>query len=190
MGVQLSQVFVCVSCYAVTTYSSGTLPVQVNGKDITISIPAQTVPTLVEVTGAVYLQPGFHASSADNATFVAEISPTCTYIQAAAIHRSQDSAALNTISAIPPSGSQDSAAAGLLVYPTISKGAVTITGSPASLSNAEIVVLSETGQVLLRQYNAAATTLELNLGNMANGLYFIQIRQPAKVTTKKVIISH
>lgn len=194
IAVLLSEIYVCPSCYAVTSYSSGTLPVQVNGQDITISIPAQPVPTLVEVTNAIYLKPGFNASSANNATFVAEISPFCAYsnYMAARVNRNRDSSVLNnfSIGAVLPSREADSTAGGLRVYPTVSKGAVTITGSPASLSNAEIVVLSESGQLLLQRYNAAATTLQLDLSNIVNGIYFIQIRQQAKVTTKKVVIIH
>jgi hypothetical protein len=76
----------------------------------------------------------------------------------------------------------------LLVYPTVSTGSVTITGSAANLANAAIVVFDETGRTVYSLYNEAATTLYLPLGNLSTGIYFVQIRQPSKVTTQKIII--
>ena len=196
VALDVSEIKVCPSCYAVVTYSTSTfspLPVQINGQDITITEPAQDVPTLVEATQAIYLQKGFSATNANNATFVAEISPFCAYSNepALSVRRNRDSSGLGNLSTgVTSPSAADSAATGLRLYPTLSKGTVMLTGSPTNLANADIIVLSETGQIMYRQYNAAATTLQLNLGNFPNGMYFIQIRQPTKVTTKKVIINH
>jgi len=195
VALDVSEIKVCPSCFAVVTYSTSTfspLPVQVNGQDITISEPAQDVPTLVEATQAIYLQKGFSATHANNATFIAEISPFCAYSNEPllSVRRNRDSSALGNLSIGAASPSAADSATGLRLYPTLSKGTVILTGSPADLANADIIVVSEIGQIMYRQYNAAGITLQLNLGNFPNGMYFIQIRQPAKVTTKKVIINH
>jgi hypothetical protein len=77
----------------------------------------------------------------------------------------------------------------LLVYPTVSTGAINITGSATDLSNANILVFDETGRTVFSLHNEANTTLYLDLGNLANGLYFMQIRQATKTTTQKIIIN-
>jgi hypothetical protein len=76
----------------------------------------------------------------------------------------------------------------LLVYPTVGRGSVTITGSAANLANAAIVVFDESGRTVYSMYNVAGTTISLDLGNLVNGLYFVQIRQQSKVTTQKIIV--
>lgn len=80
------------------------------------------------------------------------------------------------------------ASPGLVVYPTVNKGSVTVTGSAASLAKANIIVFDATGRTVYSLYNEAGTTLYLALGNLADGLYFLQIRQASKVTTQKIII--
>lgn len=192
---------ICPSCYAVATYSSSTfspLPAQINGQDITISESAQSVPSTVTATQAIYLQPGFQASSANNASFTATIQ-SCTANVSDAIRRSLESKELDDLTIINPSskintnantGDSAGMTTGLRIFPTVSKGTVTVTGSLASLANANIIILSEIGQTMYQQYNTAATTLQLDLTNFPNGLYFVQIRQQTKVTTEKIIISH
>jgi hypothetical protein len=87
------------------------------------------------------------------------------------------------LSPVPPPASSQ-----LLVYPTVGRGSVTITGSAANLANAAIVVFDESGRTVYSMYNVAGTTIPLELGNLVNGLYFVQIRQQSKVTTQKIII--
>jgi Secretion system C-terminal sorting domain len=186
---------VCPSCTAVVTYSSSTfspLPVQVNGKDITISEPAQSAATTVTATDAIYLQKGFSASSANNASFVATISLGCSYSDAQyyAVRRNNDSSTMTTIPNTAPGGSADSAFASLRIYPTVSTGIFFISGSPASLANAVVSVFDETGQLRYQLDNTAGNTLQLNLANLSSGLYFVQVRQRSKVTTAKIIINH
>jgi hypothetical protein len=87
-----------------------------------------------------------------------------------------------------PASSDSLSGSNLQIYPTVSSGSVTITGSTANLANAAIVVFDESGRTVYSTYNAAGTTIPLDLGNLVNGLYFVQVRQPAKVTTQKIII--
>jgi hypothetical protein len=188
------EIKVCPSCFAIATYSTSTvspLPVQVNGQDITITEPAQPLPTLVEATQAIYLQKGFTTSSASNATFVAEISPNCSYsnVMALSTRGNSDSSMMTSIPNTFP-GSADSASASLRVYPTVSSGVFFISGSPASLANAAISVFDETGQLRYQLDNTAGSTLQLNLAKLPSGLYFVRIRQQSKVTVKKIVISH
>ena len=191
VNLNLYAVYVCPSCYAIATYSSGTLPVQVNGQDITISIPAQDVSTLVEATDAIYLQKGFSTNPTGSVTFVAEISPNCTYSneKALIVRRIFDSASgakLNFDNAQSPA---DAGSTGLRIYPTLSKGMVTLTGPVANMANADISVLNTAGQIVYQLYNVDATAVQINLGNVPNGLYIVTVRQNSKLTTRKIIIS-
>jgi Secretion system C-terminal sorting domain len=77
----------------------------------------------------------------------------------------------------------------LLIFPSVSTGAVNITGSAADLANANILVFDEAGRIVYSLHNEASTTLLLDLGHLASGFYFLQIRQAAKTTTQKIIIS-
>lgn len=190
VNLDLFSISVCPSCFAVTSYTSGVLPVQVNGKDITISIPAQHVNTLVEVTDAIYLNQGFSATSTGGVTFTAEISPTCAYseiIESAQKTKldSGNTADLNFQSLEYPT---NSTATGLVIYPTVSKGNFTVSGSTENMADAAVIVLDATGRVIYRTYNSSATTLQIDLNNVSNGLYFVQIRKNASVTTHKIIV--
>jgi len=186
----LYSVYVCPSCYAIATYSSGTLPVQVNGQDITISIPAQDVNTLVEVTDAVFLQKGFSASPTGSVTFIAEISPNCLYSNEKLLSVGPNRDSANAARpAFPGTNPANPAAVGLRIYPTVSKGMVTLTGPAASMADVEITVLNSAGQIVYQRYNGRATALQIDLGNAPDGLYIIRIRQNSKVTAQKIIIS-
>ena len=78
----------------------------------------------------------------------------------------------------------------LLVYPTITTGQVTITGSNADLANAAIIVTDESGRSVYRMYNRGATTtfVNLNLGNLGNGLYFVRVATVSKLKVQKIIL--
>jgi hypothetical protein len=64
-----------------------------------------------------------------------------------------------------------------------------ITGSLSDLENADIMVSDEAGRNVYRSHNAENTTIQLDLGNLKNGLYFLQIRQGAKISNQKIIIN-
>ena len=74
------------------------------------------------------------------------------------------------------------------IYPTVTSGLVNITGSPADLSNAAILVTDETGRVVYQTYNEGGTSMSLNLGNLRSGLYFLQYRSSTRTTTQKIIV--
>lgn len=76
----------------------------------------------------------------------------------------------------------------LRVYPTVSAGVFSVTGSAADLGNANILVTDESGRTVFRLHNDAATTVNLDLGKLGNGLYFLQINSGSKITTQKIIV--
>ena len=80
-------------------------------------------------------------------------------------------------------------ASGLVVYPTVNNGSFTISGGPADLNNAEILIIDRTGQILYNRFNESATSITVNLNNLSNGLYVVEVRQSGKITTKKIIVS-
>jgi hypothetical protein len=78
----------------------------------------------------------------------------------------------------------------LRIFPTVSSGAFTIAGSGTDLTNASILVTDESGRAVYKLYNNnGSTTVNLNLGMLGNGLYFVQINNGIKSTTQKIIIS-
>jgi|SRR5450432_744087 len=77
----------------------------------------------------------------------------------------------------------------LSIFPTITAGTVNITGRKIDLVNSEIIVVDELGRVAFKETNGLNTSLTLNLSNLKNGLYFIQIKNSIKSETKKFIIS-
>lgn len=78
---------------------------------------------------------------------------------------------------------------GLLVYPTVNNGSFTISGSPHDLSNAVVLVSDQTGQIIYKTYNEATTSISINLNNLSEGLYFVEIRQADRITTRKIIVT-
>ena len=79
--------------------------------------------------------------------------------------------------------------AGVRVYPSVSTGTVNITGSIDDLANADITVTDESGRTVFRLHNGGQTNLILDLGNLKNGLYFLQCKGRTKFITQKIIIS-
>ena len=165
-----------------TTPATSGLPITNNGATGNITYIAST---------SIIFNKGVNINSAYG-NLIAVVAPCNPANNPTSTTSPLDSASISSPGAIA-SGSEmtDSTGInGLRIFPTVSRGTVTLTGSLASLANANISVISETGQTMYQQYNTAATTLQLDLTNFPNGLYFVQIRQQTKVTTKKVIISH
>jgi hypothetical protein len=80
-------------------------------------------------------------------------------------------------------------ASGLVVYPTVNNGSFTISGRPADLNNAQILLIDQTGQILYNRFNESATSITVNLNNLSNGLYVVEVSQSGKITTRKIIVS-
>lgn len=77
----------------------------------------------------------------------------------------------------------------LKVFPTVSSGLFNINGPQTDLSNAYFLVTDESGRTVYKFYNSSGNTnLQLNLGMLNNGLYFLQINNGTKTTTQKIII--
>jgi hypothetical protein len=217
LNLNVYSVYVCPSCTAILNYNTGTLPdgestagyINVgstagSGGSGTVTIQTGESTTLTAAQKITFL-PSFQASVTGSGKFVAQIvacnnantvqtesnpldsvvvyDSTITINPDNLSRAKADSLLPATISA-PASGSTR-----LQIYPTVSSGAFTITGSPADLNSANIIVVDASGRTVYSMYNAAGTTIPLDLGNLVNGLYFVQIRQQTKVTTQKIIIS-
>jgi hypothetical protein len=212
-NVNLYRVQICPSCTATANYPTGSLPITVAGATVTIgggpsgttAEPNPASNTTITASQAIYLKPGFEASAIRTGSTIAKIVPcggTGTMVTSV---DNFDSTSI--VSADPPEPDTiavthnalngqttgftgtDSSAGKLMVFPTVSSGVFTITGSPANLGNSNIIVVDQSGRIVYNTFNAAGTTLSLDLGNLANGLYFLLIRQPTKTTTQKIIIS-
>ena len=76
------------------------------------------------------------------------------------------------------------------IYPSISNGTINISGNADDLKNAAIVVVDQLGRLIFRQKNTSTTDkIKIELNNLSNGLYFIQIRNLFGVVNKKIIIN-
>lgn len=92
-----------------------------------------------------------------------------------------------------PTASSDalpSKPASVLIYPTVSTGVVTVTGSSVSLGNADMLVADESGRTVYHLHNGKNTTVSLYLGHLANGLYFLRINNgTGLIMVQKIVIS-
>jgi hypothetical protein len=213
-NVNLYRVQICPSCTATANYPTGSLPITVAGATVTIgggpsgttAEPNPASNTTITASQAIYLKPGFEASAIGTGSTIAKIVPcggTGTLVTSV-----DDFDSTSIVSADPPepdtiaitrnaingqvtglTGTDSSAGGRLSVFPTVSSGAFTITGSPANLGNSNIIVLDQSGRILYRMYNTAATTIPIDLSSLSGGLYYIQIRQAGKMATLKIIIS-
>jgi hypothetical protein len=204
------EIYVCPSCTALLTYSSGTIPTGESaagtidaGGAGTVSIqPSAT--TILTATNEVDLLPSFQGAITGSGSFIAQIVP-CNQSQ----NVSTQSTSLDTVVVTNPAPptiegiaanrttagqaatfqQNDVSSVKLQVYPTVSSGMITITGGLNDLENADIAVNDEVGRTVLRSHNEENTTISLDLGNLTNGIYFVQIRKAGKVTNYKVLIS-
>lgn len=60
--------------------------------------------------------------------------------------------------------------------------------SIADLANANIMVADMSGRPVYRLHNDQATTLNLDLTKLVNGMYLLQITNGSRITTQKIII--
>lgn len=77
----------------------------------------------------------------------------------------------------------------LTIYPSVTSGQVYITASGQELQNAEILVFDQLGKKVLAvpKANYSGKTA-VNLGTLNNGIYILQVKQPTKTITQKVIV--
>jgi hypothetical protein len=77
-----------------------------------------------------------------------------------------------------------------LVYPTVSTGTVTVTGSSNNIGNADMLVVDESGRTVYHLHNNGSTTVNLYLNNVASGIYFLRVNNGnGFVKAQKIIIS-
>lgn len=215
MNLDLFSILACPSCTQILTYNTGTIPTGESaagtisagssagtGGSGTVMVTAGQATTLT-ATNEVDLLPEFHASVTGSGTFTAQVvacdlshnvttesTPLDTItvtgvVQPDEFNEGMRPATRQSVTLSPDGGT----AVKLQVYPTASSGAFTITGSLSDLENADITVCDEAGRNVFRSHNAENTTIQLDLGNLNNGLYFLQIRQGAKINNQKIIIN-
>ncbi len=207
----LFDVYACPSCTSLVTYNSGIVPTGTTAAGtIDVGSSAGTggsgtvtntpgAATVLAATQQVQLFQNFTASFTGGGSFVAEIVPcnSVNNVQSASapvdsgviVNPTQPESSKATTLSTGQALTLSAAAVKLQVYPTVSTGAINITGSAADLGNADIIVTDAAGRGVYRLHNGANTTLLLNLGNLSNGIYFLQIRNGTKITTQKIIIS-
>jgi hypothetical protein len=169
--------------------------------------------TVLNAIDAVYFLPDFQAVITGTGSFTAEITPPCTlnaYVGpivlsdkneivhhavppnimdslagiAAATHPS--STKTNTIA--NQDSQKDNFSDKIRVFPTVSTGTVTVSGSSDVFTNSDILVADESGRVVYRSHIAEATSLTLDLSKFKNGFYILQLKSNSGVVAQKIII--
>lgn len=77
----------------------------------------------------------------------------------------------------------------VIIYPSPSKGLIKIFG-PKNFTNGEITVIDQSGRTAYQlRSQASSNIIELNLQNLANGVYYIRIKSNSKSIVKKLVVS-
>ena len=211
-NLDLFNVFVCPSCGGLITYNTGTAPVGESAAGtisagsgdpslLAVSVSSTAVTTFTAAT-QINLLKNFTAN-VTTGIFTAQIVPCDPSQQVTSESNPLEGGTVTLPPPIVESAGNPNAetrtaqtfgAAGnadipLQVYPTISAGGFTITGSVADVGNANILVTDESGRDVYRLHNTGNTTIHLDLSKLGKGLYFLQISNGFKTTTQKIIIS-
>jgi hypothetical protein len=195
---------VCPVCYSSITFNSGVVPSNTTTRGYiyagssaatggagTVTVNG-TATTQLIAANEVNLLPEFEAS-VTSGTFSAELY-TC-YSSEGTTRRVTGRVNLPTT---PPAKDLEIMKAAIMnaemdgklnVYPTISTGLINITGDQSSLENIELAVFDLTGRMVVQlPKKSYAGNANINLGNLNNGTYLLQIKQKDKTITKKIII--
>jgi hypothetical protein len=79
------------------------------------------------------------------------------------------------------------------LYPTFTTGLVTVDYSAANSGLVQLNIYNQAGMLVLKQQMAVVTganSKQLDLGNLMNGFYLVQINQNNRRVTQKIIIQH
>jgi hypothetical protein len=198
----------CQSCVGTIVYNTGTMPVGQSisgiiqagssagsGGSGVVLAQAASVTDLMAST-EVDLLPEFQATVSGSGSFTAEVQ---------ACQGARSSQGIADYDAINPpvvatnennrttanilGAGENAGLQKILVYPTISTGAVTVSGSPQQLNNADLLLLDESGRQVFRRHNNGENTITLDLSGLRNGLYYLQVKNTAGVTIQKLIIN-
>jgi hypothetical protein len=203
-------VFVCPSCVLPKRiFNTGTLPTGTtsagtiqagstagSGGSGTVVVAAGQTTTLV-ATQEVDLLQNFSASAIAGGVFNIQLA-FCNGVNTLALSIPDSAVLVNprqvangwtNAAEADASGGLNGAVSKLQVVPTVSTGSYVVTGSSADVNNADIIVSDASGQVVYRLHINSDTRIDLNLGKLGNGMYFLRISNGTKVTTQKIIIS-
>ncbi len=209
-ALNLYGIAICPSCTATANYPTGTLPTLVAGGTVTIgggtagSSIAPAASTTISASQVITFEPGFSALASGGTSLFASIVPCGTGSTITTTDAFDSLTVITPPVFVDSSSTRNAAQAGqaaklnsadsslskLLIYPTVSTGVVTVTGSSASLGNADMLVVDESGRTVYHLHNGENTTVSLYLGHLANGLYFLRINNgTGPVTVQKLIIN-
>jgi hypothetical protein len=79
------------------------------------------------------------------------------------------------------------------LYPTITSGNLVLSVNNSRSGNAQILIYSETGALVLKQtvfITKGSTENGINAGKLANGAYILQLNQGTEKQTRKFIVQH
>lgn len=75
------------------------------------------------------------------------------------------------------------------IYPNPSTGLIYITGNTTILNNSIITVTDHLGRQLSKIKNNSGNNIKIiNLSKVPNGIYYIQIKHPSEIITRKIVI--
>jgi len=82
---------------------------------------------------------------------------------------------------------------GFLMFPNPANDALTIELPAESEGDAQIALSDATGRLVLQQHQnitKGGSQINLELGSLSSGVYFVQLRNGANVFTRKLVVQH
>lgn len=78
----------------------------------------------------------------------------------------------------------------LQIYPNPANDFITINFDGLTETNSSIEITNTVGQIIMKQYVTNETLKNINVSNLSNGIYFVQLKQNGKsIATKKLVIN-
>lgn len=78
----------------------------------------------------------------------------------------------------------------LIIYPTITTGQLNLSFGKMTGEKAEINIYSQTGALMMKKQVTGKMIDQLNVGNLANGIYFLELSQGTIRQTRKFVVQH
>jgi hypothetical protein len=78
----------------------------------------------------------------------------------------------------------------LILYPTITTGQLNVSFSEATAVRAQINIYSQTGSLMMKKQMAGKSVDQLDVSNLPNGIYFLEVSQGASRQARKFVVQH
>ena len=98
--------------------------------------------------------------------------------------------AITSASDVQPDFSKPLLRNDLVLYPTITSGILNLSFSEARADKVNINVYSQTGSLLMKKQIAGKTLGQIDVSQLSNGIYFLEVSYGAMKQTRKFVVQH